>query len=237
MFNFKQFSVSNERSAMKISTDGVLLGAWTPVPSVTPGEIWDIGSGTGLIALMAAQRFPDAHVTAIEIDSDAADEAAYNFSISPWKERLTLVKGDIMELESTLPKPNLIISNPPFYNESIKAPDERRNIARHESGLSVESLIDISSKVLEKGGNLAFIAPYSRKDDIEYFSTLRKMIPTHFSPVIMKAGNIPTRILVNLTKGIAMVNVDCSPLIIRNSTNYYTDTYRSLTNDFYTHLK
>lgn len=221
---------------MKIGTDGVLLGAWVPATG-GPSEIWDVGTGTGLIALMAAQRFEGAHITAVEIDEESACEATGNFAASPWSERLTLVKGDILEVAPGLPAPDMIISNPPFFNEKVFSPDNSRRQARHEASLSIESLISLASIHLSRGGHLAFIAPYSRLEEIEYTAFLKKMIPTHLVPVISRDGNRAVRLLVNLIKGGTPRPADRSEIIIRDADNQYTDSYRALTNDFYTHLK
>lgn len=222
---------------MKIGTDGVLLGAWAPTPPAPPAEIWDVGAGTGLIALMAAQRFPHSHITAIEIEENAAGEALDNIKNSPWADRIRLVKGDIKEVAPTLPAPEMIISNPPFYKEDIQSPDKRRNTARHESSLPLETLISLASASLPKGGSLAFIAPYSRIEEIEYIAFLKKIVPTHLVPVISKEGNMAGRVLVNLIKEISPSAIENEPIIIRDLSGNYTDGYRSITAEFYTHLK
>lgn len=223
---------------MKIGTDGVILGAWVPwLSGETPAEIWDVGTGTGLIALMLAQRFPDSHITAVEIDEEAAGEAALNFRQSPWDDRIDLVKGDINEVMDRLAVPDLIVSNPPFFNEAVHSPDPKRRDARHETSLTIESLIAGASQKLNEGGTLAFIAPYRRIDEIEYAAFTRKMMPTHLVPVISRYGNMPARILVNLIKGKLPRTVERGQLTIRDAANRYTESYIKLTNDFYTHLK
>ena len=142
-FSFKQFEMSNCRSAMKIGTDGVLLGAWaigTPISRQSDEElrIMDVGSGTGLIALMLAQRFPEATIVGVECDRDAAEEGADNFAGSPWHENLQMVHADFNTIaqESTSESLDAVVSNPPFFTNGAHAPDMQRLAARHEGTLN-----------------------------------------------------------------------------------------------------
>lgn len=162
-FQFKQFTVRQPRAAMKVGTDGVLLG--------TLGEggsrVLDIGAGTGVVSLMFAQRFPDAQVTAIEIDDNAYLDAYDNFAASPFADRLTLVKGDFSKFSSDeglwhgLEKPvfDCIVSNPPYYDDSFENPDEGRTRARHTSSLSFHDLASGAYSLLEDGGVFSVSIP------------------------------------------------------------------------------
>lgn len=155
-FQFQQFRVNQDRCAMKISTDAVLLGAIAKAEN--PKWILDIGTGTGVIALMLAQRFPHAKVTAIEIDSDAATQAAENFQESQFSDRLELIHNPLQEY-SPVEKYDLIVSNPPFFPDHLKSPDSKRNKALHTDTLSFEDLIKKVSLLLSDLGAFWVILP------------------------------------------------------------------------------
>lgn len=155
-FHFKQFSVRHDRSGMKVGTDGTLLGAWTNVTNTK--NILDIGTGTGLIALMLAQRSVDAKIEAIEIDANAIADANENFSKSPWKDRLTLHHTRIQDFNSS-EKFDLIVSNPPYFIGSFKPPEEKRITARHAESLTFQELIDASKHLLTEEGKLNIVLP------------------------------------------------------------------------------
>lgn len=239
-FRFKQFSVSDTRSAMKIGTDGVLLGAWTPLrhdsSHVQHPSVWDIGAGTGLLSLMMAQRLPSARITAIEIDPEASQDARENFAASPWADRLNLINSDIFDLPPDIPSPDIIVCNPPFYNEDIHSPQAARCAARHEGSLSIESLISLASRMLTPCGELSFIAPWKRHDDIEYLASLHRLTPTHIIPVIARQGRDPIRVLARLVKDTTPTSIERSSIAIRDTANNYTTQYRLLTDPFYLHL-
>ena len=133
-FSFKQFTVYHDRCAMKVGTDGVLLGAWTDVSGAR--DILDIGTGTGLIALMLAQR-SEAHIVAVDIDEDAVKQAKENVEKSPWPGRIEVERHDICCFNSDI-RYDVIVSNPPYFFNSLKCPDGQRNIARHTVGLNFE---------------------------------------------------------------------------------------------------
>ena len=132
MFRFKQFTVCDERSAMKIGTDGVLVGAWADVED--DWRILDVGTGTGLIALMLAQRNASAKIVGIDISHEAVEEARDNFSRSPWATRLSAIEGDVCGFEGS-EKFDHIVSNPPYFVDSLHSPDALRTMARHTSSL------------------------------------------------------------------------------------------------------
>ncbi len=233
IFRFKQFSVSHSSAAMKVGTDGVLLGAWTPVPSSCQ-TIWDIGGGSGLIALMLAQRQPSARLFSIEIMADAAREMACNFAASPWADRLKAVEGNIFDVVSSLPRPDLIVSNPPFFANSLSAPDAPRSTARHEASLGFESLIALASSHLSDHGVLSMISPADRREQIEWFAALHRLNILKRMDVITVEGRAPLRILWHL--GRQERPMETSQIIVRDASGEYSDIYRCLTEDFYIHL-
>ncbi|MBQ3910329.1 MAG: methyltransferase, partial [Muribaculaceae bacterium] len=163
IFRFKQFGVLNDKTAMKVGTDGVLLGAWCNVTGAR--RVLDVGTGCGLIALMVAQRNQGAAVTAIDIDDEAVGEARVNVARSPWSDRVEALCVDFNDFAAQEPF-DLIVSNPPFFTENVMAPDQSRNVARHSVSLTMEQLIGNSKPLLAHGGRLAFIAPTQQELNI-----------------------------------------------------------------------
>ncbi|MBX2945261.1 MAG: methyltransferase [Cyclobacteriaceae bacterium] len=155
-FHFKQFSVTHKRSSMKVGTDGVLLGAWVNVTHVK--SVLDIGTGSGVIALMIAQRSGASHIDAVELDMDAAEDARENFKQAPWAERLHLYHCPV-QLFQTKKKYDLIVSNPPYFSNSYKPENENRMVARHTESLSFQDLLEAANKWLNPAGRLAVILP------------------------------------------------------------------------------
>ena len=230
IFKFKQFDIHNERSAMKVGTDGVLLGAWCHIPSQS--VVWDVGAGTGLISIMLAQRFATSLITAIEIDSDAACEAERNAKMSPWGDRIRIVEGDIMNVYESLPRPDVIISNPPFFKNGLKAPDQARAMARNGASLSFSSLISLASEVLSDDGRLVMISPVDDMDEIEFETAMHRLYVKRKCMVRSKPDVAAKRILWEFTKTKSSDTV-LSELCIRDSEERYSDDYRSITRDFY----
>lgn len=156
IFRFKQFSVDQGNCAMKINTDGVLLGGIAQ--SANAARILDIGTGTGVIAMMLAQSHPLAQVDAVEIDPDAAEQAAENFRNAPFANRLRLVRGSFKDMRPAAPY-DLMVSNPPFYTNSLHAPDPRRNLAKHTDKLFFEDLFNFVVSHLADAGHFLCIVP------------------------------------------------------------------------------
>ncbi|TCO09643.1 tRNA1(Val) (adenine(37)-N6)-methyltransferase [Natronoflexus pectinivorans] len=158
MFHFKQFSVKQDKTAMKVGTDGVLLGAWVPVENSC--KILDIGTGTGLITLMLAQRNPNAIITAIDIDEDAFSQAMENVLDSPWHDRITVIHESLQKFSKNHPvKFDLIVTNPPFFNNSLHAQNKARSTARHTHLLPHEDLLIDGKNLMTANGKLALILP------------------------------------------------------------------------------
>ena len=156
-FIFKQFTINQDRSAFKVGTDGVLLGASAEIDGVR--NILDIGSGTGLISLMLAQRC-NAEITAIEPDHESFLQTCENVNRSPWKERIMVKNTSFQNLEQSVGRFDMIVTNPPFFRDSLKNPDPRKSAARHNESLSNEEILQGALKFMEGNGNLQLILPY-----------------------------------------------------------------------------
>ncbi|MDP2113785.1 MAG: methyltransferase, partial [Bacteroidota bacterium] len=157
-FQFKQFRIIQDKSAMKVGVDGVLLGVWANVSGAK--RILDIGTGTGLIALMMAQRNADARIDAVEIEPDAFQEAVYNIQQSPWNERIQIELCSFQEFAGKAGlKYDLIVSNPPYFTNGHKAPLENRATARHSDSLSLGDLISGAIGLLNETGKIALVLP------------------------------------------------------------------------------
>jgi tRNA1Val (adenine37-N6)-methyltransferase len=162
-FRFKQFKIHQENTAMKVSTDACIFGAWLASLPMSPAKILDIGTGTGLLTAMLAQVW-QGNFTAVEIDPSAAKEASWNLQQSPWAERILMLEGDIRSMH--IPDQfDFICSNPPFYDKDLKSPEDRINLARHSSALQLGELLDKSCALLKKPGMLALLMPYHRAEE------------------------------------------------------------------------
>lgn len=157
-FKFKRFTVQQSDAAMKVSTDACIQGAWTPIaPQVK--DVLDIGTGTGLLSLMTAQRKPDAQIDAIELDTDAANQAKGNAAASPWHDRINVINADVCDHEFTK-QYDLIICNPPFFQNSLLGDTEARNNARHTISLTYETLLAVLQRTLKQDGYASVLLPY-----------------------------------------------------------------------------
>ena len=154
-FQFKQFRIDQGQTAMKVTTEGCLFGAWVASQVQNAKSVLDIGSGTGLLSLMLAQKLQDAQIHGVELNEDAAPQADQNFKESPWGERLFIHQQKIQEFQDTQ-KFDLIISNPPFFKQSLNSPDANVNLARHDDSMSQQDLIKAIKLNLNQEG-LAFI--------------------------------------------------------------------------------
>src|SRR5690606_34388523 len=159
-FKFKQFTIHQDRTAMKVTTDGCLFGAWVAdqlSARKASGNLLDIGAGTGLLSLMIAQKNSLLNIDAIEIDVEASKQAEENFSSSPWKERLSIIHDDASTHQFTKPY-DYAISKPPFYENELKSPDPGRKLAHHE-GIAISSLLDVIRKNLSSKGRFFLLLP------------------------------------------------------------------------------
>ena len=233
-FQFKQFSVAQDRCAMKVGTDAVLLGAWSALDHM-PNTILDIGSGTGILALIMAQRSTAELIDALEIDSDAYEQCVHNFETSDWGDRLFCYHASldefVGEIEDTY---DLIISNPPFYTDHFKSRNEARNKARFEDALPFEELLTSVSKLLSVTGQLNVIIPFS--EEINFIS-LAKNVDLYPIRILRVRGQEESPVKRSLISFTFQENkIEASELTIEITRNHYTHDYINLTKDFYLKL-
>ncbi len=226
MFEFKQFTVDDELCAMKVGTDGVLLGAWADVAESK--HILDLGTGSGLIALMVAQRSVEAKVLGIDIDANAVCQARSNFAKSPWSERLTAEQCDVREL-CTEQQFDHIVSNPPYFVETTESPNQARATARHATHLQFGDIVDLAERLLVDGGRLSVILPTDvaamfRREAFERLWLSRQ------TDVLTKLGETPRRTMMEFCKTQHPLNPRCDRLTIGS------DEYRALVEEFYLNL-
>ena len=228
VFRFKQFAVVNDRTAMKVGTDGVLLGAWCTVEGAR--HVLDVGTGCGVIALMIAQRNASAVINAIDIDHDAIEEATLNFKASPWSERLTAIEGDFNE-QQTAERYDLIVSNPPSSTNGVLPTGHARTQARHTGTLSYRQLIEGASRLLSDDGTLALITPTDAEQDIIEAATFASLPVRRLTRVIPVEDAAPKRTLWLLSRRDMAYCEDTLTIAHRDGT--FTSEYIALTGAFY----
>ncbi|MGJ8591891.1 MAG: tRNA1(Val) (adenine(37)-N6)-methyltransferase [Aquaticitalea sp.] len=230
-FQFKEFTVHQDRCAMKIGTDSVLLGAWTSLEN-EPHSILDIGAGTGVLSLMMAQRCCSEIIDAIEIDDDAYEQCVDNFELSPWSDRLFCYHASLEEFVDEIEdKYNLIISNPPFYNDTYKSEDEQRDLARFTDAMPFRHLLKSVSKLLSKNGTFSVIIPFSQEKDFIVIASEEHLFPNRILRVKGSPSSDIKRSLIEFS--FKEIEADLSELIIEITRHRYTEAYINLTKDFY----
>lgn len=263
MFRFKQFTIHDDRCAMKVGTDGVLLGAWAGIPEGTAGDagvgddrpelsqgavrprplhtavlpsppirILDVGAGSGLVSLMMAQRFPQARITALELDAEAAKQARENAEASPFAERVEVEQGDFTHYESA--PYDAIVSNPPFFEEDLLPPSASRASARHTAaGLTFAALVERSSALLRDGGWLSVIIPKTSQDAFHAHCARHDLTLIHATDVRTVERKAPKRVLLTFEKGGAVYPpVERTELVLMDNGNR-SKAYSELCRDFY----
>lgn len=231
IFHFKQFGISHKKASAKVGTDGVLLGAWSEIPNNCK-KILDIGSGSGLIALMLAQRtkIENSEITAIEIEKEAFNECNFNFSNSPWHDRLKPINIDFNHFETT-ELFDLIVCNPPFYTTTQHSERKNRALARNNEFLPFTKLLPNVNQILQTNGLFSLIIPFSEETNI---INLAEQIGLYPNKITNVKGNINApykRSLICFSKTISSTTKN--ELIIEKSRSIYTQDYINLTKDFY----
>ncbi|HBL76538.1 MAG: hypothetical protein A2W90_00520 [Bacteroidetes bacterium GWF2_42_66] len=230
-FRFKQFTISQEKSAMKVGIDGVLMGAWASAGN--PSKILDIGTGTGLIALMMAQRLPAASIDAVEIDAAACEEAQFNFGQSPWNDRLRLFQISFQQFsEQSDTEYDLIVSNPPFFENSVKVKTASRKLARNSENLSLDELFAGAVKILSGNGVFAVIFPFQRFNEMISMASKNGLFMKRFVNIKPNPEKPFHRVMAEFSKSEGLISEE--ELIIESMKHDdYTEDYRALTRDFY----
>ena len=232
IFKFKQFDIDQSGCAMKINTDGVLLGALTDADQ--PQNILDIGTGTGVIALMLAQRFADARVDAVEIDQSASETAGRNFQNSPFADRLRIYSSGFAGFFEQYPdkKYDLIVSNPPFYINSLKSPEAKRELAKHADRDFFRSLISYASKHLIDKGLIHLILPLDTVILVKEAASKNGLSLKKTISIFSYQDSEPHREIVVLSSNPDNANDD--RFVIYESPKIYTEQYREVLKDFFT---
>ena len=232
MFSFKQFSIQQDRCAMKIGTDGVLLGAWTPITNNT-FSILDIGAGTGIIALMLAQRSNAEQIDALEIDEDAYEQAVDNFENSPWSDRLFCFHAGLDEfVEEPEDEYDLIVSNPPFYTEDYKTDSEQRDLARFADAMPFEDLLEAADLLLSEKGVFSVIIPFKEEESFLALAAAYELYPFKITRVKGTPTTEIKRSLLAFSRT-ETTNFSIDELVIETARHIHTPEYIALTKDFY----
>ena len=231
-FQFKQFSLEQDRTAMKIGTDGVLLGSWAPIET-NPFSILDIGTGTGIIALMLAQRSTAEQIDALEIDEDAYEQASDNFENSPWNDRLFCFHAGLDEfVEEPEDEYDLIVSNPPFYSEDYKSDNDQRDLARFQDAMPFEDLIEAAALLLSENGIFSVIIPFKEEEKLIALAKEYELYPLKITRVKGTPTTEMKRSLLAFSR-YGSPNILIDELIIETARHIYTPEYIALTKDFY----
>ena len=222
MFRFKQFTIEQDECAMKVGTDGVLLGAWARGGS----RVLDVGTGTGIIALMMAQRYPEAHVLGIDIDEGAVRQATTNVQTSPFSSRIRIQQTKLQDMDDSFTGCfDAIVSNPPFFIDSLAAPDEQRNLARHTATLTYAELMQTAWRLLSDDGELSVVVPFDYRQRMEDEAIFVGFFPSRVCAVKTTDRKPAKRYLLSFRKHPCPCEKE--QLMIGS------EAYRQLTGDFY----
>jgi len=241
-FQFKQFTVQQDRCAMKVTTDGCLFGAWVAKESGESNEnlqsknVLDIGTGTGLLSLMFAQQHFKSTIDAIEIDKEAYEQAKENSSSSPWADKINVIHGDIMEFQPSQ-QYDVIISNPPFYENELKSGNSKKNMAHHDNALLIDDLLAIIKQNLKPKGRFYLLLPYKRNNEID--SCIAKNNLTIVQKVLVKQSTQHNYFRILLSgKHTENEKEDfiTTEITIRNKEEKYKPEFIHLLKDYYLHL-
>ncbi|MEN8224386.1 MAG: methyltransferase [Bacteroidota bacterium] len=229
-FRFRQFSVSDDQASMKVGTDAVLLGAWAGRGN--PANILDIGTGSGLIALMMAQRFSSGMIHAIDIHPASVTQARENFNSSAWSQRLTATQMPLQEYATQYKsRYELIVSNPPYFTDSLLPPDPSKKLARHTGTLSYREIAEGVVALMHPEGSFNLILPYENQDDFERLAAACGLKQSRQLIIVPVKGKKPNRILSEWQLSASQIISDS--LAIRNADHQYSEEYKALTGEFY----
>lgn len=230
-FHFKQFTVEQERCAMKVGTDGVLLGAWAKAP-LQVGKILDIGTGSGVIALMLAQRFSNAKVLGIDIEKGACEQAWQNFQNAPFSSQLSIQNQAIQHFD-TNDKFDVIVSNPPFFSQGIMPTNSQRLLARHTAEFSFETFFEKTSRLLTKSGIASIIIPQNEAEILIKIAGKYSLFCTECCTVYPNPEKTAKRCLLAFSLQKSPETKQTALTIETNKRHQYTAEYQQLLKDFY----
>jgi tRNA1Val (adenine37-N6)-methyltransferase len=245
-FQFKQFTIQQDRCAMKVTTDACLFGAWVAeeinnVRKDSFGEeliinnCLDIGTGTGLLSLMLAQKNPETSILAVEIDNDAAEQAANNIEATLWKKQVNILEADVRDFSFPV-KFDLIISNPPFYENELRSETERKNIAHHSENLTLKELLNVVKNNLNSNGNFFLLLSFKRNDEI---MKLLKNHQLHISKMIFVRQSVKHdyfRIFIKGNLNAEEKETEFNEMSVWDEKQQYTNEFVRLLKDYYLHL-
>ncbi len=221
-FRFKQFTLRQDRCALKVGTDAVVLGAWADVDGA---RILDIGTGTGVLALMAAQRNPAARIDAVEIDDASAGQAAENAAASPWAPRVRVHRMDVRRMRAGEPF-DRILCNPPFYAGEMGSPDTRTGVAKHGGGLRFAELLEVVDRLLAERGRFACIIPLNREAELLDGMARYDLHPARRCVLHYLEGRPPKRVLLEI--GRLRTPVGPEVLLVEHRPGTFSEAYRKL---------
>ncbi len=239
MFQFKQFTIHQDRTAMKVSTDSCLFGAWVAAQlkeNQASKKLLDAGTGTGLLSLMIAQE-RNYEIDALEIDASAAQQARENVEASPWKEKICIIEKDLLAFTAGK-KYDVIISNPPFYENELSSGKKAKDIAHHSKALTLEQLFKKTTELLNEDGQFYFLLPYKRLDEIRLLISKAGLTiheEVHVKPTV---NHPPSRVMIKGNVSGSEMDSTSKPLIlsIKNGDNQYTEAFISLLRPYYLYL-
>ncbi|WP_172668496.1 tRNA(1)(Val) (adenine(37)-N(6))-methyltransferase TrmN [Yersinia frederiksenii] len=230
-FTFKQFFVAHDRCAMKVGTDGVLLGAWVPIEKAR--KVLDIGCGSGLIALMIAQRSaPDVEIDGVELEPEAAQQASSNAAQSPWAERVHIYAQDIHQFAENHPHQyDLIVSNPPYFAPAVACRDEARDTARYTGSLTHDALLNCAEKLITKEGVFCVVLPHDLGGELAHLAVQQDWFVHCQVDIRDRPGKPLHRMLLTLSRQPA--ETQYQHLDLRQSEGVYSPEFCALISEFY----
>ena len=233
-FQLKEFRIEQDRCAMKVGTDGILLGAWVHIPQEA-SKLLDVGTGSGLIAMQLAQRSSADSIDAVELEPGAFEQAVTNFENSPWPDRLFCYHASFQEFATEVDETyDLIVSNPPFYTDTFKELKNERAAARHAQSLPFEELLRGTEKLLSKGGTCAFVLPYREECFFIDLAERSGLYPSRITRVKGSPQSETKRSLLQFSRDRKSPNPEM--LVIEEKRHQYTAAYRELVRDFYLNM-
>ena len=233
-FQFKEFVIHQERSSMKVCTDSCILGAWTAVQLKNVRTILDIGTGTGLLPLMLAQK-SESRIDAIESDRESSGQARENVQLTPWSDRIHIIEGDVRHFVGEVPY-DWIITNPPFFESDLRSPERKKNEAKHDESLTLDQLISAIGKNLKQDGHFSILLPHHRTSYFENLASAKGFFLLRKLEVRQSPDHKPFRsiCLFGYQKSSEAIS---EALTIMEKDGKYTGGFVNIMKDFYLNLE